>query len=313
LWFLCLAVIVSWAIIVGVLVPLNFLATEVNSNDQSEVINNAGDPLAIRQSVGIATDFECTIDFLTQLQFLFLTETRKEAVLAVELLPPIIDPITGATQNVASVQTITGVYAIPCVVESSKRNIHKKTINSAGQISQNCGNGKVDPDEQCDKKFDDNCGWGCVCNPGWSKGFGGSGNCATLCGNGVVNAPEQCDSTTGCDSNCQCQDGYVPSDAVPVLNLNGTATSHNITGCLATNPCERYPRDGAQCSWDGVHVDDRGVSYRCLRGYALWRSGYEDQPSSCQDIDECAEDPVPCPPQSKCKNTIGSFLCGFGF
>ncbi|XP_069037673.1 eosinophil peroxidase [Lepisosteus oculatus] len=61
------------------------------------------------------------------------------------------------------------------------------------------------------------------------------------------------------------------------------------------------------------------VLYECRRGYQLRGSPsvtcdphsgqWRPAPPACQDIDECASFPAPCPPSDTCVNTPGSHLC----
>jgi len=291
---------------------LNFLASDVNSNEKYEVVDRTGTPLAIRQSVGIAQEFECTHEFLTLLQFIFITDLHKEAVLSVEVLDPTLDPIYATSQNVAKVTTPSGDYYIPCYEPSKKRDHGKEPGCTIGQISPRCGNGKVDSDEQCDKKYDGACDKTCLCKPGFGILPQHPNECKSLCGDGRVEFPEQCDSTVGCGKNCKCQKGFAPQKNIP-MEVNGTITPTNITGCVPVNPCpEKYDPLSTFCIWDKISIDPKiGCACTCLPGFEQWRAGgdAEDDDDSCEDINECEELPFACALGERCMNTVGSYKC----
>jgi len=298
LYFLCLAVIVSWMIIIGVLIPLNFLAVELNNDASYQVIDSSGNALAIRQSVGTASTFSCTHDYLAQLQYIFITDLHKEQVLSVQIVPRNQDdPTSSPFSEVALITSATGTYTIPCT-STKKRDDDKDHNNAAAKwrTSPNCGNHHVDSDEECDSS--DNCDDNCLCHWGFKPR---KGQCNTLCGNGVIDGPEQCDSSAGCDDDCRCEDGYTP---IPNPSNNGTQWE----GCAPVNPCNNNPPCGAfqTCSWDG-HTGNGGTTCTCDTGFTQSKTHRGD--IFCSDINECSFSPPPCPHPHLCVNIPGTFFC----
>jgi tRNA A-37 threonylcarbamoyl transferase component Bud32 len=91
---------------------------------------------------------------------------------------------------------------------------------SQGCTSQYCGNGQVNPGEQCDGGF--RCLPNCTCAPGFGPTPNVSLGCVTACGNGRIDPGEECDGGIGCDSSCLCNRtlGYVPNSPPTVNCLN---------------------------------------------------------------------------------------------
>jgi len=313
LYFLCLAVLVSWAIIIGVLIPLNFLAVELNNNDSYQVVDSNGNALGIRQSVGVASTFSCTHDYLAQLQYLFITDLHKEQVLSVEVVPrDAEDPTQSPFSELALVTTATGVYQIPCTTTKKRDHGDDNNHNCAGvrwNTSPNCGNRHVDKDEECDAS--DNCDENCLCGRGHTPKHG---NCVSLCGNGKIDGREDCDGSTGCDHSCNCKFGYTP--LYNTTGFNGTiisaATVSTIsTGCVPVSPCsfkgDDYPCGLFQsCHWDGVTAN-AGVTCTCAAGYTGVTTHFGFV--FCVDVDECSFGTNPCPNPKRCFNIPGTYYC----
>jgi len=318
LYFLCLAVIVSWAIIVGVLIPLNFLAVELSNDDNYQVVDGSGNALAIRQSVGVASSFACTHDYLSQLQYLFITDLHKEQVLSVQVLPRNAeDPNQSPFTEIAVVTTATGTYTIPCTTTAKRHDGSGDDNNKAAvkwNTSPNCGNGHVDSDEECDDDGD-KCDANCLCSLGNTPFHG---KCKTLCGNRVIDVTEHCDhDDDGCDNDhCRCKKGYTPI-IVPITTTNGTNSTNNGTGggigttyagCTPINPCTfTNPPCGAfqDCAWDG-HTGNGGVTCTCQAGFQSTTTHRGD--IFCIDVDECAPSPPVCAPLN-CGNLPGTYYC----
>jgi len=312
LYFLCLAVIVSWAIIVGVLIPLNFLAVELNNDQNYQVIDSDGNALAIRQSVGVASTFECSHDYLAQLQYLFITDLHKEQVLSVQVVPRTTQtPNQSPFTEVAMVTTATGTYTIPCTTTTKKRNGFGFDLNNAAVkwiTSPHCGNHIVDSDEECDGSpfCDDNC----LCTWDHTPFHGG---CVSLCGNKIIDATEHCDSEYGCEDDCLCGFGFDPiviatnNGTLPNSTSTGTGTGTTYGGCKPLNPCVFNNPCGLfqTCTWNGVTANG-GTTCTCSPGFEQVRTnrGFP----YCVDIDECSFTPIPCSPKS-CINLQGDFFC----
>jgi hypothetical protein len=103
----------------------------------------------------------------------------------------------------------------------------KALTTTVSCASVTCGNGKLDPGEQCDPTI-----------PAGQPGFGPCpANCHFTCGNGIVEAPaEQCDPVppdpNNCTSTCQirpavCGDGFLE---------NGEACDPSVPGTTNCNP-----------------------------------------------------------------------------
>jgi len=262
LWFLCLAVFLCMCIIVAVLIPLNFLATEVNNNGDHQVTDRNGTPLAILQGYTTASSFDCSHTALISLQYLFISDQHKESVLGVEVIPRDgVDPTTSAFTDLAVVTTVKGDYLIPCAPESrvSKRDDDKKKDKAANWRAYipTCGNAKIDDQEECDEDTQDEDSGDhicdrkvCYCKEGYY--LFKDRKCKPLCGNGKVDQKEQCDGTEGC-KKCVCKEGWEPYLAAD-LNINGTFSPTNTSLCRRHNYCNdpNYCDDPKMtCSWDG--------------------------------------------------------------
>ncbi len=82
-----------------------------------------------------------------------------------------------------------------------------------------CGNGRLDPGEQCDPRYRGAARGGCR-----DQGTACSSSCACIritvppvCGNGITEVGEECDRTgcgsgQSCNSNCQCEDNQPPPE-----------------------------------------------------------------------------------------------------
>src|SRR5207244_2154411 len=148
----------------------------------------------------------------------------------------------------------------------------RSTVAAASCLTPvgDCGNGILDPGEQCD---DGNA----------VAGDGCSASCRLeVCGNGIRDVGEQCDdgntvSGDGCSATCQrepgCGDGVVgPGETCD----DGNTVSGD--GCSAT--CQREPRcgdgildSGEQCD-DGNTVSGDGCSAGCKKeSCKILRSG----------------------------------------
>jgi cysteine-rich repeat protein len=101
-------------------------------------------------------------------------------------------------------------------------------LRDIGWNAPTCGNGVVDPGEECDD--------------GNTNSADGCTNACTLCGNGVTTAPEQCDDANliagdGCESEC------VVTGALPAPDYNpsvaGTVDRASVTCAKAASTAAR--------------------------------------------------------------------------
>jgi len=312
-------VMVSWMIIIGVLIPLNFLAVELNNNNNYEVVDSNGNALAMRQSVGVASTFTCTHDYIAQLQYIFITDLHKEQVLSVQIIPRNAeDPTASPFTEIAMLNTASGIYQIPCTTTtptSAKRDDHKDDDNkNHGAVkwhtSKHCGDGHLDDDEECDHA--DHCEDNCLCVLGHTPDHGN--RCKSLCGNNVIDLPEECDGDDGCEEHCKCGKGFtaITTASAPIVTGNGTNSTHNGTGtrgCAPINPCTFHDspcEDHQTCAWDGV-TGNGGVTCTCLSGFTALKTRRGDL--FCLDVDECSSGTNPCSPPQNCHNIPGTYYC----
>ncbi|MDY0004136.1 MAG: DUF4215 domain-containing protein [Polyangia bacterium] len=134
-----------------------------------------------------------------------------------------------------------------------------------------CGNGVIDPGEQCDdgNTLDhDGCSSKCVVE--------------SFCGNGVVEVDEECDDGNyvegdGCNAQCQVETGCGNG----ILEIGEECDDDNLTdgdGCSAL--CiDEVP--GAECG-NGIHEEGEG----CDWGMAIHQVGCDDQ---CRREDGCGD------------------------
>jgi fibro-slime domain-containing protein len=125
------------------------------------------------------------------------------------------------------------------------------SIDLPSTITMTCGNGKLDPGEQCD---DGNTVGGDGCTPlcqiekGWTCPTPGQ-PCVrdAVCGDGVITPPETCDdgNTTGgdgCSSTCQVESGWrCPEPGKPCVPICGDCV---IEGTETCDDCNTTNGDG---------------------------------------------------------------------
>src|SRR5439155_6731893 len=118
-------------------------------------------------------------------------------------------------------QDLTAVFRCPATTT---------TTTSTTTTTIACGNGALDPGEECDPTVQQaQCPAGYVCN--------GVCRCSALCGNGMINPGEQCDPP---GQQAQCAAGYVCNASCQCTALCGNGT---------INPGEQCdpPGQQAQC------------------------------------------------------------------
>ena len=157
-----------------------------------------------------------------------------------------------------------------------------------------CGNGKVDPGEQCDDGNDQN-------------GDGCSSSCQLECGNGQVDPGEQCDDGNkvngdGCDNNCKvtgCGNGIVdPGEQCDDGNtVNGDGCSST---CQIGEPCGNGKLDpGEQCD-DGNQIAGDGCDQNCqITGCG---NGVVDPGEECDDGNNVSGDGCSATCRLECGN-----------
>jgi fibro-slime domain-containing protein len=140
--------------------------------------------------------------------------------------------------------------------------------------SSDCGNGMLDPGEQCDDRSNqggDGCSSTCQIEPGWSC-TGSPSVCArTVCGNGILEAGEVCDcgtDPTKLPTGCTGPNGLFNGDGTgcsktctkePICRgTNGTGATHACTPTCGNGNLE----SGEGCD-DGNLVNGDGCSSTC--------------------------------------------------
>jgi sulfatase modifying factor 1 len=118
-----------------------------------------------------------------------------------------------------------------------------------GGVPTNCGNGALDPGEECDDGNVMN-GDGCTaCKK--DRGFtciGAPSICTTTCGDGIVAGDETCDDgigfEQGCDANCQVVDGWGCWGEPSVCSRS--CAGQSTTACQGKSCCSRITMSGGQ-------------------------------------------------------------------
>ena len=122
-----------------------------------------------------------------------------------------------------------------------------------------CGNGMIDPGEQCDDDnaaSGDGCSATCQAEPGWLCILPGAACVrAMYCGDGVVIAPETCDDGNsvpgdGCSGTCQVE----PNFMCPM-------PGHS---CVSTIVCGNGSVEGNEACDDGTTTGTHGCSADCM-------------------------------------------------
>uniref|UniRef100_A0A1X7SW10 EGF-like domain-containing protein n=1 Tax=Amphimedon queenslandica TaxID=400682 RepID=A0A1X7SW10_AMPQE len=128
-----------------------------------------------------------------------------------------------------------------------------------------------------------------------------------------------------CDANnlCQCFDGWTGDQCDEDINEcetndhNCTQTCSNTVGSYTCSCRAGYKDNGyGNCTdIDECSMGTSGCQQLCFNTngsyYCQCNTGYRlmNDNSSCDDINECIEDPGICPLRSNCINTLGSYQC----
>jgi cysteine-rich repeat protein len=162
-----------------------------------------------------------------------------------------------------------------------------------------CGNGKIDGNDECDDgntKSGDGCSATCQIEPGWTCDMSG---CTEICGDGVLVGREL--KAGGCDDgNVVPDDGCTNCVVDPSYVCSGAPSE-----CAKT--CGDGMLEGSEQCDDGNMMPGDGC-YACAveTGFTCDKT---KQPTTCEDIDECAAGTDDCDANATCSNTVGSFKC----
>ncbi len=154
-------------------------------------------------------------------------------------------------------------------------------IQTVGCLTGDCGNGVIDPGEDCET-----CPQDVQCDPDEECV---AGVCEPLCGNGVIDPGEDCET---CPQDVQCDpDEECVAGVCEPLCGNGIIDPGE--------DCATCPQD-VQCAADE----------ECIAGVCtpLCGNGIVDPGEDCAN---CPAD-VPCPPGSECVAGVCELLCGNG-
>uniref|UniRef100_A0A8D2DYY3 Adhesion G protein-coupled receptor E1 n=1 Tax=Sciurus vulgaris TaxID=55149 RepID=A0A8D2DYY3_SCIVU len=194
---------------------------------------------------------------------------------------------------------------------------HSNCANSVGSYSCSCQAGFVSKGSTCEGiddlecvdmcPFNCNCtntprSYICTCLPGFAPSNGEP----NFRGGGVEYVDECFQDPSACGPNsfctntpgsysCRCTVGFRPKAGAPVCG--------DVNECADTTVCPAY----ATCT------NTLGSYYcTCKRGFlsSNGQSQFTDpEGSTCEDVDECFQDPSACGPNSFCTNTPGSYSC----
>jgi cysteine-rich repeat protein len=212
----------------------------------------------------------------------------------------------------------------------------RENLNQRGVF---CGNGVVDPGEECDLGLA-NANENSACREDCRD---------NVCGDGFVGPGEQCDEGAGnsdtladtCRSDCveaRCGDGVLDSDE-ECEDGNQQNTDSCLNGCTSARCGDGVVWEGEEECDDGNAIDDDGCSNACVLpipecangivegdeecddGNAIPGDGCDPNcviadgwtcagvaPSICEDINECLVSDS-CSRFETCNNLIGSYEC----
>ncbi|XP_046299854.1 adhesion G protein-coupled receptor E1 isoform X2 [Marmota monax] len=111
-------------------------------------------------------------------------------------------------------------------------------------------------------------------------------------------SPPRCGPHSVCKNvlgryRCSCLPGFSSPTGDWVPGRPGTFSCRDIDECLTSGICPEH----STC------VNSVG-SYHCS-----CQAGFFSNGSTCEDVDECSQDPPPCGPNAVCTNTPGSYGC----
>uniref|UniRef100_A0A8C6A1B7 Adhesion G protein-coupled receptor E1 n=1 Tax=Marmota marmota marmota TaxID=9994 RepID=A0A8C6A1B7_MARMA len=111
-------------------------------------------------------------------------------------------------------------------------------------------------------------------------------------------SPPRCGPHSACKNmlgryRCSCLPGFSSPTGDWVPGRPGTFSCRDIDECLTSGICPEH----SNC------VNSVG-SYHCS-----CQAGFFSNGSTCEDVDECSQDPPPCGPNTVCTNTPGSYGC----
>jgi len=172
------------------------------------------------------------------------------------------DAAKGASDTDAEIETcFTGSEGCPCAAENTCDPglvcVSGGCVNLRGAAS--CGNGNLDPGEECDLGVFNADEGGCKTDCSRQR-----------CGDGVVGASEACDDgnrldTDGCTSSCAfatCGDGIV-QDVEECDDGNEDATDDCLDICLFARCGDAFVQAGVEECDDGNEIDGDGCESDC--------------------------------------------------
>ncbi len=170
-----------------------------------------------------------------------------------------------------------------------RNNCSSNPPGGGGGPSPSCGDGNIDPSEQCDYHANptgcsarQTCSTSCIC-----EGGGGPS-----CGDGNIDPGEQCDynaNPTGCsagqtcNTSCVCEGGGGPSCGNGVCDSGESCEVNGNLQCPSGNPLSSGLTCRSDCSYCGDGVLDSGE--QCESGISCSTGSYcNESACSCAQI-----------------------------
>ena len=202
--------------------------------------------------------------------------------------------------------------------DTTTTTIGTTTVSETTGGTPVCGDGNVDPGEECDDANADDsdsclstcvaasCGDGFVqegveaCDDGNADDTDECTNACALasCGDGFVQAGEECDDGNAedgdaCPSSClnaTCGDGFVQEGVEACDDGNAEDTDACLSSCVAAACGDGIVQEGVEACDDGNDVDDDECTNACALpgcGDGILQEGEECDDGNDVDTDEC--------------------------